>query len=184
VKRSFLLFSIPFVLFTVVFFVLSRNACNKIMQAEATSQIPFMHKTHVQKYGIDDCTVCHKYDENGRFKGIPTIGECTACHARDGAVTAHDHLTPRKKTMFDSYKDTDRPWTSWSKQPDLVYFSHLAVMSAKYENGKSKVKCESCHGDKANAIDNRMIKGRMPMGQCMDCHTALKISNKCAVCHD
>jgi len=24
----------------------------------------------------------------------------------------------------------------------------------------------------------------MPMGQCMDCHTALKISNACAVCHD
>ncbi len=47
-----------------------------------------------------------------------------------------------------------------------------------------KSRCESCHGDKAGSMDTAMIKGKMLMGQCMDCHTALNISNKCAVCHD
>lgn len=183
-KRSLLLFFIPFVLFAWLFFGVSQKACNTIMQPNASKKIPFMHKTHVAKYGIDDCTVCHGYDDNGRFKGIPTIGECTACHDRNGDLTSNDHSMPRKKTMFDSYKDTDKPWTSWAKQPDLVYFSHKAVMTAKYEDGKLKARCDSCHGDKANSTDTTMIKGKMLMGQCMDCHTALKISNKCAICHD
>jgi hypothetical protein len=29
-----------------------------------------------------------------------------------------------------------------------------------------------------------MLSGKMLMGQCEDCHTALHISNSCAVCHD
>ena len=183
-KRSFILFIIPFAFCAALSFVLSRHACKSMMQAEAVSRIPFMHKTHISKYGIQDCTVCHKYDDNGRFRGIPTIGECTACHKRDGSLTARDHMTPRKKTMFDSYRDNDKPWTSWAQQPDLVYFSHIAVMTVKKEDEKAKVTCMSCHGDKANSIDNKMIRGKMLMGRCMDCHTALKLSNKCAVCHD
>ncbi len=182
-KRTILLIMIPFILFAWFFFVISRKACNMASRAEATSSIPFMHKTHTEKYGIK-CIVCHSYEDNGRFRGIPTVGDCTACHARDGATTAKDHLTPRKKSIFDSYKDTDRPWTSWCRQPDLVYFSHLAVMQQKNKDGEPVMKCTSCHGNKGSSIDQRMIKGRMPMGQCMDCHTALKISNACAVCHD
>ena len=182
-KRKVFLISAPFVLFTCIFYALSQKACNSAMEAEASKKIPFIHKTHVKQYGISDCTVCHQYDENGRFKGIPTIGECTSCHDRDGELTSNDRSIPRKKSMFDSYKDTDKPWTSYAKQPDLVYFSHLAVMSAKHENGKPKVGCESCHGDKANSIDTGKIKGKMPMGQCMDCHTSLKISNQCTICH-
>jgi len=184
VKRSIVFFTIPFVLLTWFSFVIFQKACDDAMQVDAAKAIPFMHKTHVEKYGASDCETCHKYDDNGRFLGIPTIGECTACHDRNGELAGNDPLTPKKKQMFDSYKDTDRPWTSWAKQPDLVYFSHKVVMTAKYEDGKLKARCESCHGDKANSTDMAMINGKMPMGQCMDCHTALKISNACAVCHD
>ena len=86
--------------------------------------------------------------------------------------------------MFDSYKDTDKPWTSWAKQPDRVYFSHKVVMTAKFEDGRMKARCVECHGDKAKTMDTAMLSGKMLMGQCEDCHTALHISNKCAVCHD
>ncbi len=183
-RRSLLLFFTPFIIFTWIFFGISQKGCDSVMQADAAKTIPFNHKTHVEKYGINDCTVCHGYEENGRFKGLPTIAECTACHARDGVTTSDDHLVPRKKTMFDSYKDSDKPWTSWAKQPDLVYFSHTVVMTAKYDDGRLKARCASCHGDKSLSTDTRMIKGKMLMGQCMDCHTALKLSNQCAVCHD
>ncbi len=183
-KRSIWFFLIPFVICACFFYVISKKSCNDIMQADAAKPIPFMHKTHVEKYDIKDCTTCHKYDDNGRFQGLPTIGECTACHDRNGELTNNDHNSPRKKTMFDSYTDKDRPWTSWAKQPDLVYFSHKVVMTAKFEDGRMKSRCESCHGDKARSTDTSMIKGKMLMGQCMDCHTAFGLSNKCTVCHD
>ena len=154
------------------------------MQAEATKKIPFSHKNHIQYWGVTDCTTCHGYYEDGRFKGLPSVAECTQCHARDGVLTASDHTTPRKKTMFDSWKDTDRPWTSWAKQPDLVYFSHKVVMTAQFEDGRLKARCAGCHGDKAGSANTEMVQGKMLMGKCMDCHTALNISNSCAVCHD
>ena len=90
----------------------------------------------------------------------------------------------RRKPMLDKYADTDKPWGSFAKQPDLVYFSHKVVMTAEYDDGRKKARCGSCHGDKANSRDMSMVKGKMLMGQCEDCHTALRISNKCAVCHD
>jgi cytochrome c553 len=184
VKRTLLLLFIPFAVFTWIFFGISQKSCTDVMQADAAKGIPFDHKTHVEKYDIKDCATCHKYDENGRFLGIPTIGECTACHARDAAMTANDPMTPRKKSMFDSYKDTDKPWTSWAKQPDLVYFSHKVVMTAKFEDGRLKANCVTCHGDKSKSTDTSMIKGKILMGECERCHDALQISNKCAVCHD
>ena len=184
-RRSLLLFFIPFIVFTWLFFGISQKGCQDVMQADAAKKIPFSHQNHMKKnYGVSGCTDCHSYEENGRFKGLPTIAECTACHARDGVLTSNDHSVPRKKTMFDSYKDSDQPWTAWAKQPDLVYFSHKVVMTAKFEDGRLKARCESCHGDKSVSTDTTMIKGKMLMGQCMDCHTALKISNQCAVCHD
>jgi hypothetical protein len=140
------------------------------MHLQAKKPIPFNHKTHTTKYNASDCGFCHTYSENGRFTGIPTIGSCKQCH--DGSAAM-------KKAMFDKYKDSDVPWESFAKQPDLVYFSHIAVM----KNNK-QARCGSCHGDKANATTTSFIKGKMHMGQCMDCHDALKISNKCAVCHD
>ena len=183
-KRTVWFFLIPFIICTWFFFGISKKSCNNIMQADAVKSIPCMHKTHIEKYDISDCETCHKYDENGRFQGLPTVGECTQCHARDGQLTNNDHKSPRRKSMFDSFKDTDKPWTSWAKQPDLVYFSHKVVMTAKFEDGKLKARCGSCHGDKASSTTTAMIKGKMLMGQCEDCHTALGISNKCAVCHD
>ncbi len=183
-KRTIWLISIPFVIFTWLFFGISQKSCNDVMQKDAMKAIPFSHQTHIEKYDIKDCETCHQYEANGRFKGIPTVGECIACHDRSGSTSEGDNMTPKRKPMFDAYKDTDKPWTSWAKQPDLVYFSHKVVMTAKFDDGRMKARCGSCHGDKASSTGTAMLKGKMLMGQCEDCHTALKISNKCAVCHD
>ena len=130
-KRSLLLFFIPFIIFTWIVIGPSQKACNNIMQADATKKIPFSHKNHIQYWGVTDCTTCHGYYEDGRFKGLPSVAECTQCHDRNGSLTGTDHTTPRKKTVFDSYKDTDRPWTAWAKQPDLVYFSQIGRASCR-----------------------------------------------------
>ena len=152
------------------------------MHPLAEKKIPFNHKSHLTKYGTD-CETCHMYTDKGRFLGLPTVAECTQCHDREGGYS-NDPSTPDKKVFFKDFKDTYKPWGSHAKQPDLVYFSHKVVITAKNSDGTNRARCASCHGDKANSRNTKRIKGKMLMGQCMDCHTALKISNKCAVCHD
>lgn len=172
-KRSLLLFFLPFLVFTFVSYIFFIKACEFPFTVQAQKLIPFNHKSHITKYQASDCELCHGYYSNGRFKGIPTVGECKQCH---------DGTTAAEKAMFRGFQDGDRPWGSYAQQADLVYFSHIAVTK-----NQKKALCASCHGDKVNAMTTARtasIKGRMPMGQCMDCHTALKISNKCLVCHD
>jgi hypothetical protein len=192
VKKSLLFFILPFLVFAYFSFILSQQACDNIMSNDAQKDAPFNHKSHLASksnsdssdYGITGCEDCHQYAENGRFLGIPKVSSCTGCHGRGEAVSGPDKLVPKRKPFLDAFKDSDKPWESFAKQPDLVYFSHKVVMTAKRSDGSTKARCISCHGDKAGSTNTAKIKGKMLMGQCMDCHTALKISNKCAVCHD
>ena len=172
-KRTLVLILLPFIVFAFVSYVVSLKACNYAMSNHPEKLLPFNHKSHVTKYGASDCETCHGYYDNGRFKGIPNIGVCKGCH---------DGTTAAEIAMLKGYKDSDVPWGSYAKQPDLVYFSHIAVTK-----NKIPARCSSCHGDKKNSMTTKKtnrIMGKMPMGQCMDCHTALRISNKCLVCHD
>ncbi len=189
-KRTALFIGIPFVVALYFTFIISQNACDYVMANHPEKQVAFNHKSHLEKYfpanglGKDDCTVCHGYYDNGRFKGLPTMGDCTSCHDPNGTMDDLEPMSPRPKRFLSKYKDTDKPWGSNAEQPDLVYFSHKVVMTAQYEDGRLKARCGSCHGDKAGSTTTAKIKGKMLMGQCEDCHTALHLSNKCAVCHD
>ncbi len=189
-KRTVLLIGIPFILSFYASFIASEKGCSYVMANHPEKAVVFNHQSHLTKYfpengmAKDDCEVCHGYHENGRFKGVPTVGDCTSCHDRNASSKDAAPGTALRKPMFDKYADTDKPWGSYAKQPDLVYFSHKVVMTAKYEDGRQKSRCGSCHGDKASSRNMDMLSGKMLMGQCMDCHTALQLSNKCAVCHD
>jgi predicted CXXCH cytochrome family protein len=190
VKRTALLIGIPFILALYFSFVVSQKACDYAMANHAEEQIDFNHQSHLSKYfpamglGKDDCSTCHGYYENGRFKGLPTVADCTSCHDPHGPDKNATGMVAMRKPMLNKYKDTDKPWGSYAKQPALVYFSHEVVMTAKFDDGRKKARCGNCHGDKANSANAAMLTGKMLMGQCEDCHTALHISNKCAVCHD
>ncbi|MCP4130782.1 MAG: cytochrome c3 family protein [bacterium] len=184
-KRSFLLFIFPLLIVAYPSFIFFQQGCDNVMYPEAEKGIPFTHQTHLSgDYDIakDDCSHCHGYDDNGRFSGTPTVGTCMDCHQSD--YPKDEGYTGKPKPFLKGLKDSDKPWGSHAKQPDLVYFSHKVVMTAQYADGRKKARCGSCHGDKASSMSTKRIKGKMLMGQCMDCHTALRISNKCAVCHD
>ncbi len=189
-KRTILLIGIPFIVVFYFAYVISQMGCNYVMANHPEKSVPFNHQTHLTKYmpangmSKDDCETCHGYNDNGRFKGIPTVAECTSCHDPNGPTKNAGPETALRKPMLNKYKSTDKPWGSYAKQPDLVYFSHKVVMTAKYEDGRMRARCGSCHGDKASTTNTKMLSGKMLMGQCMDCHTALQISNACAVCHD
>lgn len=170
VKRSLLLFFLPFIVFTYFTFIAFQKTCDYAMNVQAEKKIPFNHKSHITQYGASDCGMCHKYYENGRFKGIPTAGDCKVCHDGNNASN---------KPILKNFKDNEKPWESFAQQPALVYFSHTAVL----KNNKN-ARCASCHGDKAGSTTSAKIKGKMLMGECTDCHNSLKISNACTVCHD
>jgi hypothetical protein len=190
VKRTVLLIGIPFIVALYFTFVLSQDACNYVMANHPEKPIDFNHQTHLSKYfpdngmSKDDCGTCHGYYENGRFKGLPTVGDCTSCHDPNAPDKNAKEGAALRKPALAKFKDTDKPWGSYAKQPDLVYFSHKVVMTAKFQDGRNKALCVNCHGDKAQSRNTAMLSGKMLMGRCEDCHTALSISNKCAVCHD
>jgi len=184
VKKSLLLFFIPLVVILPFSFIISERGCSDIMQKDAEKKLVFKHKFHLKNGIVKNCEDCHGYYSDGRFKGIPTVKTCTDCHDRKGPLKSDDPKVALQKPEINKFRDTDKPWGSFAEQPDLVYFSHKVVMTARFSDGRKKVRCGSCHGDKANSENAKMIKGKMLMGQCMDCHTTLHISNKCAVCHD
>jgi len=167
--RSFLLFFLPFIIFTYIAFIVFQQACDYAMNVQAKKLLPFNHQTHTTQYGAD-CELCHSYDANGRFNGIPTVAVCKQCH---------DPNKVNNATFFAGFSDTDKPWETFAQQPDLVYFSHMAVTK-----NEQKVQCISCHGDKGASKTTAKIKGKMAMGVCMDCHTVTNVSNSCTVCHD
>ncbi|MDY6932861.1 MAG: cytochrome c3 family protein [Spirochaetota bacterium] len=169
-KRLALLFFIPFIVIAFISFIVFQKACDYTMNFQAQKPIPFNHQAHLSEYDVGSCDTCHKYYDNGRFMGIPSVNDCKDCHNGEDA---------EEVKAFMNYNDTDIPWEPFSKQPDLVYFSHKVVLASP-----KRVGCASCHGDKANSTSTEKITGKMKMGRCMDCHDALKISNTCAVCHD
>lgn len=168
--KPFLPFLIPFAVTALLAFVISWYGCSAAETPHAKKELPFTHKTHTENYGIR-CVRCHGFDEQGRFKGIPAAGDCRSCH--DGTQAS-------EKAFLKGLPDDYRPWEAFCRQPDHVYFSHQAVVA--YAHGKEE--CETCHGAKGETLDTSMLQGPMKMGQCMKCHTALKISNRCSVCHD
>jgi hypothetical protein len=95
------------------------------------------------------------------------------------------------------------PWLSYSRQPDCVYFSHVAHVNM------GNLDCQTCHGDhaktdqlpvyKKNRITGYSINiwgknilgykrntwDRMKMDDCAECHTEKghEENNSCFVCH-
>ena len=95
------------------------------------------------------------------------------------------------------------PWLSYSRQPDCVYFSHIAHVEM------GEIECITCHGphaetDKLPVFQKNRLNGysrniwgrnilgykanpwdRMKMDDCAECHKAKghKENNACFVCH-
>ena len=179
-KSSFLFFK-PLMIVALVSLGILTTSCEVEKKADAVEKIPFSHATHIKKYNIKDCGTCHKYDEQKAFRGMPSIGDCTVCHDRNGALTTTDHMVPRKKTMFNSYTDKESPWISKAEDKQLVYYSHKVALTKDMPDGSKHFRCTPCHGDKVSS--NATARGEKLMKQCIECHTTFKMNNQCDVCH-
>jgi hypothetical protein len=154
----------------------------KLLYSTKPQPFNFNHALHNVEVG--DCESCHYFREDGTFSGVPTLAQCTDCHAEvlgeseDEAIFVEQYVR----------KEREVPWHVYSRQPDCVFFSHAAHVI------KARMACETCHGDVGTSTrlkpyqENRItgysrniwgysIAGfksnsydRMKMDDCAECH--------------
>ncbi|MFH1241194.1 MAG: menaquinone reductase multiheme cytochrome c subunit QrcA [Pseudomonadota bacterium] len=184
-----------------------------VLYSKQPQPINFNHALHMNPEKVDGidgetraekCLFCHTFREDGSFSGIPKLETCTQCHEDPDSSLGE---TPDEKEFLTKYvaKNQEVPWLVYSRQPDCVYFSHIAHVKM------SKLDCSTCHGKHGETerlpvyqqnrltgysrdIWGRRISGiyfgqkpwdRMKMDDCADCHTTMgrKENNACFVCH-
>lgn len=185
----------------------------EVLYSKQAQPINFNHALHLDSDKVDGiegdkkeekCAHCHEFREDGTFAGIPKLAKCTECHDDPDSPLGE---TPQEKAFMTRYVATGEeiPWLIYSRQPDCVYFTHIAHVNM------GNIACDTCHGNFADNetlpiyMENRLtgysrniwgkrISGfywnkkpsdRMKMDDCADCHTKMgqEQNNACFVCH-
>jgi hypothetical protein len=174
-----------------------------LLYSERSQPLHFSHAHHGPDSSAGmECEDCHYFYEDGSFSGIPKLEKCMECHEDAESPLSDD---PEEKKLLAEYVKPNQeiPWLVYSRQPDCVYFPHIAHVQT------AEIECKHCHGDfgarvappdyKVNRISRysidiwgRNISGykrnpwdRMKMDDCADCHRerATESHNSCFVCH-
>ncbi len=167
--------------------------------------VNFNHVVHLDgETETESCLNCHAFREDGTFVGIPGIEKCQECHDDPESPLGE---TEEEAVFMEKYIATGNeiPWLAYSRQPDCVYFSHIAHVQM------GEIACATCHGDHADSeilpkykqniistypigIWGKRISGiyfdkkpsdRMKMDDCAGCHSKKghEENNACFVCH-
>jgi hypothetical protein len=164
-----------------------------IVYAKKQQPVDFNHQMHVQDVGMD-CADCHYFDSAGRFSGIPADEMCLDCHTWS---YPQNEDNPKEMAFLEEYVGQDDQllksidWHVYSKQPDTVYFSHIAHVEM---GGFECAECHLGHQDTSTPppyYENRITKysrfvyRHMKMDDCGACHTKHDVpqNNACFVCH-
>lgn len=154
------------------------------------------------KTEAEKCLYCHEFYEDGSFTGIPKLEKCISCH-KDPELPWGE--SPDEEIFLKEYVAVKKEvsWLSYSRQPDCVYFPHIAHIKL------GELECRVCHGHHGETLalpdyrKNRIsgysiniwgsniagIKSnswdRMKMDDCAECHTEKghEENNACFVCH-
>jgi len=173
--------------------------------------INFSHAVHMDPERVDGiegdtdlekCLSCHAFRDDGTFVGIPKLEKCMECHDDPESPLGESIQEIKFLTEYVA-NEKEIPWLSYSRQPDCVYFSHIAHVKMGNQD------CRTCHGNHAQTHElpdykkNRLtgysiniwgknIAGwkrhswdRMKMDDCSECHTQKghEENNACFVCH-
>lgn len=179
-----------------------------LLYSEQPQPMNFDHVLHTNPEitGIgndpEGCLYCHGFRADGTFTGIPPLETCTECHDLPEFPLGE---TATERSFLQTYvaHDKEIPWRGYFRQPDCVYFPHIAHVKNAF------IDCETCHGDLGREKElppyrfNRLtgysiniwgknIAGwklnpwdRMKMDDCAECHTesGVEENNACFVCH-
>jgi hypothetical protein len=182
-----------------------------VLYSEQTQPVNFSHAIHTDPdimeviegdTDMERCGYCHKFREDGTFAGIPKLAICIDCH--DSPEFPLGETEEEQRFLNEYVADEKEPlWFSYSRQPDCVYFSHIAHVKM------GEIACSTCHGPHQQSdelpiyqknrltgysrdIYGRNILGykanswdRMKMNDCAECHTekGYEENNACFVCH-
>jgi len=182
-----------------------------ILYSDQQQPLNFSHALHMDADIVDGiegetalqrCLFCHSFRDDGTFVGIPKLENCMYCHDDPETPLGESPEEARFLKDYVAY-EKEIPWLSYSKQPDCVYFSHIAHVKM------GNMDCRICHGDHAKTdklpvykknlltgysinIWGKNILGyksntwdRMKMDDCAECHTRKghEENNACFVCH-
>ena len=182
-----------------------------VLYSSQPQPINFNHAIHLDEEVVEGiegdteaerCLYCHEFRNDGTFAGIPSLDKCSECHDDPESPLGE---TKAEAEFLEKYvaDGNEIPWLSYYRQPDCVYFSHIAHVEM------GKVDCKTCHGNHGNTEklspykENRLtgysisiwgenIAGyktntwdRMKMDDCAECHTKMghEENNACFVCH-
>jgi hypothetical protein len=134
----------------------------------AAQPLPFSHKQHAAA-GLK-CLDCHTGAKTKEVAGLPPAGKCMYCH-----VSIKSESEPIRKLAAAQKNGTPIPWVRVYRVPAFVFFSHAS-------HAKAGIECAACHGPVADR-DVLSTEISTKMQTCVDCHTARKASNDCALCH-
>ncbi|CAB5117110.1 FIG00602532: hypothetical protein [Olavius algarvensis associated proteobacterium Delta 3] len=159
----------------------------RLLYSQKSQPFDFNHAVHLDL--VDEgCQSCHYFREDGSFSGVPKLAQCIDCHEE---VNGED---PNEEIFVTEYvwKEREVPWLIYSKQPDCVFFSHVAHVSEdSLYDGKDCVTCHGYHGESEtlrpyqyNRITNisRDIWGHNIAGFARNSWDRAKMDD-CAKCH-
>jgi hypothetical protein len=176
----------------------------QLLYSSKEQPIQFNHALHNEL--VDNgCESCHFFRADGTYSGVPKLAQCIDCHEE---VNGED---PEEEKFVTQYvaKGREVPWLVYARQPDCVFFSHVAHVKM------GQMECVTCHGHigeseslkpyEANRITgySRDIWGkniaglkwnswdRMKMDDCSECHQKNNVNQAsvqtekggCFVCH-
>jgi hypothetical protein len=176
----------------------------QLLYSKKKQPIDFNHALHNELVD-ESCESCHFFREDGTYSGVPELAQCIDCHEE---VNGED---PEEEKFVTQYvaKGREVPWLVYARQPDCVFFSHIAHVKM------GQMDCVTCHGHigeseslkvyEANRITgySRDIWGkniagikwnswdRMKMDDCSECHQRDNVNQGsvqsgkggCFVCH-
>ncbi len=195
-----LFFILGFVASLIVGWIISPE----LLYCEKKQPIDFNHVLHMEE--VDEgCESCHFFREDGTYSGVPKLAQCVDCHEEVQGES------PDEEKFVNEYVANDRevPWLVYSKQPDCVFFSHVAHVKT------GGMECVTCHGSIGEStslkvyeenwitgysrdIWGKNISGlkehtwdRMKMDDCAECHVKNNVKQTsvqtgkgaCFVCH-
>jgi hypothetical protein len=176
----------------------------QLLYSKKKQPVDFNHALH-NELVEESCESCHFFREDGTYSGVPKLAQCIGCHEE---VNGED---PEEEKFVTQYvaKGREVPWLVYARQPDCVFFSHIAHVKM------GQMDCVTCHGHigeseslkdyEANRITgySRDIWGkniagikwnswdRMKMDDCSECHQENNVNQGsvqtakggCFVCH-
>jgi len=193
-----------FILGLVASLVLGWVIFPQLLYSKKEQPVQFNHVLHNEMVE-DGCQSCHFFREDGTYSGVPKLAQCIDCHEEVQGESEAEEKFVNQYVL----KDREVPWLVYSRQPDNVFFSHVAHVKM------GQMDCVTCHGPigeseslkpyEANRITgySRDIWGkniagikfnswdRMKMDDCSECHVRENVNQGsvqtlrggCFVCH-